>query len=168
MQGQRDPATLRQVHPARSRHSRSLDCTRSLPDQGIGTLRGQVRTKLGLDTCRPRTPSRAGLGYSGSQNPGTRRWLVRTPLRRVRDPSWRSARHVRGSGAFLAVGPDPLRVSWSTSLSLTTWWPQGGWCGAWRTVLRTTRDFSTGAAPSPCNKRYPCFKVPTEPLDTKI
>jgi hypothetical protein len=31
-----------------------------------------------------------------------------------------------GSGAFLAVGSDPLRVSWSTFLSLTTWRPQGG------------------------------------------
>jgi hypothetical protein len=30
-----------------------------------------------------------------------------------------------------------------------------------RTVLRATRDFSAGAAPSPCNKGYPCFKLPT-------
>jgi hypothetical protein len=45
-------------------HSRSLDCSRPPPDRGIGTLCGQVRTKLGLDTCRPRTPSRAGSGYS--------------------------------------------------------------------------------------------------------
>jgi hypothetical protein len=54
-------------------HSRLLDCTRSPPGQGIGTLCGQVRTKLGLDTCRPRTPSWAGSGYSLPQNPGIRR-----------------------------------------------------------------------------------------------
>jgi hypothetical protein len=54
-------------------HSRPLDCTRPPPDQGIGTLRGRVRTKLGLDTCHPWTPSKAGSGYSLPQNPGTRR-----------------------------------------------------------------------------------------------
>jgi hypothetical protein len=45
-------------------HSRPLDCSRSPLDQGMGTLCGQVCTKLGLDTCHPRTPSRAGSGYS--------------------------------------------------------------------------------------------------------
>jgi hypothetical protein len=52
------------------------------------------------------------------------------PTQKGRDPSRRSVRHVRGSGAFLAVGPDPLRVSWSTSLSLATWQSRGDRCGA--------------------------------------
>jgi hypothetical protein len=53
-------------------HSRPLDCTRPPPGQGIGTLRGRVRTRLGLDTCSPWTPSRVGSGYSLPQNPETR------------------------------------------------------------------------------------------------
>jgi hypothetical protein len=35
-----------------------------------------------------------------------------------------------GSGAFLAVGSDLLRASWSTSLSLAMWRPRGSRCGA--------------------------------------
>jgi hypothetical protein len=30
-----------------------------------------------------------------------------------------------------------------------------------RAVRRATRDFSAGTTPLPCNKGYPCFKLPT-------
>jgi hypothetical protein len=63
---------VRPIPHAYVMHSRPLDYTGSPLDQGLGTLRGQVRIKLGLDTCRPRTPSRAGSGYSLPQSPGTR------------------------------------------------------------------------------------------------
>jgi hypothetical protein len=66
-----------------------------------------------------------------------------------------------GSGAFHAVGPDPLRVSGARPFP----WPHGDPRAAdvawWRTALHAASDFSAGSAPSPCNKGYPCFKVPT-------
>jgi hypothetical protein len=48
---------VRPIPQAHVTHNRPLGCTWSSPGQAIGTLCGQVRTKLGLDTCRPRTPS---------------------------------------------------------------------------------------------------------------
>jgi hypothetical protein len=61
---------VRPIPHAYVMQSRPLDCTRSPPDQGIGTLRGQVRTKLGLDTCRSRTPSGQGPGIPCPRIPG--------------------------------------------------------------------------------------------------
>jgi hypothetical protein len=62
-----------------------------------------------------------------------------------------------GSGAFHAVGPDPLRVSGARPFP----WPRGDPRAAdvarRRIVLHATRDFSAGPAPLPCNKGYPCF-----------
>jgi hypothetical protein len=105
-------------------HSRPRDCTRPPLDQGIGTLRGRVRTKLGLDTCHPWTPSRAGSGYS---------------LPRIPGPGGdQSGPHSEGSRTHLG-GPlvrrgvqclprsrsRPTACIWSTSLPFATWRPQG-------------------------------------------
>jgi hypothetical protein len=84
------------------------------------------------------------------------------------DPTWKapkSASEVRlsctGSGAFHVVGPDPLRVSGARPFP----WPRGDPKAAdvarRRAVRRATRDFSAGTVSVPCNKGYPCFKVPT-------
>jgi hypothetical protein len=62
-----------------------------------------------------------------------------------------------GSGAFHAVGPDPLRVSGARPFPSPCGDPRAADEAWWRTVLHATRDFSAGPAPSPCNKGYPCF-----------
>jgi hypothetical protein len=73
----------------------------SPPGRGAVALCRQVRTWLGLDTCRHRTPARARPGYSLPQSPGTRLWEVRTPRRAVRDPTRRSGLHSRGPRTLL-------------------------------------------------------------------
>jgi hypothetical protein len=62
-----------------------------------------------------------------------------------------------GSGAFHAVGPDPLRVSGARPFPSPHGDPRAADEARWRTVLHATRDFSAGPTPSPCNKGYPCF-----------
>jgi hypothetical protein len=109
----------------------------SPPGRGAVALCGQVRTRLGLDTCRHRTPAWARSGYSLSQSPGTWLGVVRTPHKGVRDLSRRSGSRSRGSwtlpgglvymyrGTTLSHGgPDPLLTSWSISSSLATWRPR--------------------------------------------
>jgi hypothetical protein len=62
-----------------------------------------------------------------------------------------------GSGAFHAVGPDPLRVSGARPFPSPRGDPRAADEARWRTVLHATRDFSAGPVPSPYNKGYPCF-----------
>jgi hypothetical protein len=57
-----------------------------------------------------------------------------------------------GSGAFHAVGPDPLRVSGARLFPSPRGDPRAADEARQRTVLHATRDFSAGPASSPCNK----------------
>jgi hypothetical protein len=66
-----------------------------------------------------------------------------------------------GSGAFHAVGLDPLCVSRACPFPWPRGDPRATDAARRRTVLHAAIDFSAGSAPSPCNKGYPCFKVPT-------
>jgi hypothetical protein len=148
----------------------------SPPGRGAVALCGQVRTRLGLDTCRHRIPARARPGYSLPQTPGTRLWVVWTPRRGVRDPSRRSGSHSRGSWTL------PRRSSLHVQGSSTFPWGARTHCwhpGVYRllwphgdpgaihvvesgAVHHVARDSRVGTASSFCRKGYPCFRVPTE------
>jgi hypothetical protein len=109
---------------------------RSPPRRGAVALCGHVRTRLGLDTCRHRTPACARPGYF--------------PPRILGPGCGKSGPHAEGSGTrfegpgctcggpgpcpgglvYMYRGPtfshgdlDPLLASWGVSLSLATWRP---------------------------------------------
>jgi hypothetical protein len=114
---------------------------------------GEVRTRLGLDTCRYRTPAWVLFkvrvcSVLGSWDPSvggpdpipgggpacTRGGLgptlgARTVYSGVRDQPWGSRLYIRGSGA-LPWGCGPLLTPWSIPPSLDTWrlrtHPRGG------------------------------------------
>jgi hypothetical protein len=123
-------------------HCRPRGCIGSPPGWEVVALCGQVRTRLGPDTCRHRTPAGARPGYSLSQSPGTQLWATQIPHRGVRDPSWgfRSrpwgSRTLPGGPIYMYRGltlfhwgPDPLLISWSISSSLATWRLRTRLCG---------------------------------------
>jgi hypothetical protein len=119
--------------------------TRSRPRGSIGSppwwgavaYVGQVRTRLGLDTCRYQTPAwvlfkARACSVLGPWDP---LWAARTPYggvrlahAKVRDQPWGSGLYIRRSGA-LPWGPDPLLMLWSTPPSLNTWWLRTCPCG---------------------------------------
>jgi hypothetical protein len=148
---------IRPILQAYVTHSRPLGCTRSSPGHVVWTGSHQA----GSGHMSPLDPflGRVWVFFA----PESRDPAVSSPdpTQKVWDPSRRSVRHVRGSGAFFAVGPDLLRVSWSTSLSLPRGDPGAVDVARLRTGLRATRDLSAGVVPSYCGKGYPCFRVPT-------
>jgi hypothetical protein len=114
----RDSAAQRSYVRLRSRayvtRGRPRGSIGSLPGRGAVALRRQVHTRLGLDTCRHRTPAWARPRYSVPLSPETQLWVVWIPRRGVWDPTrrsglhswgswmllWRSGLHVQGSDTF--------------------------------------------------------------------
>jgi hypothetical protein len=62
---------VRPIPQAHVMHSRPLGCTRSPPGQGIGTLCGQDRTKLGLTHVAPEPLPEQGPGILCPRIPGS-------------------------------------------------------------------------------------------------
>jgi hypothetical protein len=135
----------------------------------------QVRTRLGLDTCRHQTPpgSCSRPGYVLSWDLGAPLRVARTPYGEVRIPfqwsglhTWRSQINLGGPdcisrGPTLSHGgPDLLLMPWSISPSLDTWRlrtrPCGG-VGRCRGLRVVARDWGepwpgpTHTTPLPCD-----------------
>jgi hypothetical protein len=121
MQGPRNPEALRQAPPVGLRHVQLATWQHRVSAwAGSKSVCGQVRTRLGPDTCRYRTPpeSCSRPGCILSCDLGTPLWAARTPYGGTGGE--RSELYIWGSDA-LPWGPDSLLMLWSMPPPLDTW-----------------------------------------------